>query len=313
MRRTNFPLKLDMMLDSGAFSAYTKQEEIDLDAYIAYIKKYESYLTCYINLDVIGDAEATARNQRIMEEAGLHPIPVFHIGEEFSYLKKLMDKYEYIGIGGIANLSGTGESFKFLNKVFDLICDKEGFPRNKLHAFGITNTEAMMGYPWYSVDSTSWLYSSRMGLMYIPRRLPTGEWDLLETTGKYFKPSITDLSPVKGQKDKHIFSCPPAVQKLYWEWLECHGWKHGKSEFHKEDVLTYKLKTGERWVSARGAKTIDSKAKAKEIVETILEVGVSNDYTSRDIANATYFRELAERMPEYPWKWKRPKMRGFLR
>lgn len=312
MLRTNFPMKLDMMLDSGAFSAHTKGTEIDLDAYIAYIKKWEPYFTCYINLDVIGDAEATARNQAKMEEAGLKPIPVFHIGEEFSFLKKLMDKYEYIGIGGIANLSGTGESFKFLNQVFDLVCDKEGYPRNKLHAFGITNTEAMMGYPWYSVDSTSWLYSSRMGLLYIPRRLASGEWDLLETTGKYFKPSITDLSPVRGDAGKHIFTCPPAVQKLYWEWLECHGWKHGKSEYHKEPE-TYVLKAGERWVSARGASCLEKGAGAKTFVETILEVGLSNDYTSRDIANATYFKELAERMPEYPWKWKRPKLRGFVR
>lgn len=312
MYRTKYPLELDLMLDSGAFSAHNKGKEINLDEYIAYIKEYQEYLTCYVNLDIIGDAEATMRNQRAMEAAGLSPMPVFHIGEEFSYLKALMDEYDYIGIGGIANLSGTGESFKFLNQVFGIVCDKNGYPTRKLHAFGITNTESIFGYPWYSVDSTSWLYSSRMGLLYIPRRLQNGEWDLLETTGKYFKPSITLLSPFLSEPGKHILNSPPAVKRLYDEWLECHGWVTGKSEFHKESP-DYVLKKGERWVAARGASILEKGAGAKTFVETILEVGLSNDYTSRDIANATYFKELQEHIPEYPWKWNRPKMKGFLR
>lgn len=310
MKRMNFPLKLDMMLDSGAFSAYTKGEKVNLDDYMAYIKKYEKYLTCYVNLDVIGDAEATARNQEIMEANGLKPMPVFHIGEEFVHLKRLMDKYEYIGIGGIANLSGTSESFIFLNKVFDMVCDSSGIPQNKLHAFGITNTHAMMNYPWYSVDSTSWLYSSRMGLLYLPRRLPNGDWDFLETTGKYFKPSITPLSPVRGKNMAHIDTYPPAVQELYRDWLDFNGWKHGRSQFISVDK-TYALRPGERKVSARQSRQL---GKGKDFwVEQILEVGLSNDYTCRDIANATYFLEFQKCLPEYPWKWKRPKLKGFVR
>ena len=96
--KNGFITKLDIMLDSGAFSAYTKGESVNLAEYMAYIKKYEKYFTCYVNLDVIGDAEASARNQAIMEANGLHPMPVFHIGEEFVHLKKLMDKLSLIDL-----------------------------------------------------------------------------------------------------------------------------------------------------------------------------------------------------------------------
>jgi len=65
--------KLDIFLDSGAFSAYTQKAVIKLDDYIAFIKKYAKYITVYANLDVIGDAEATLKNQKLMERQGSSP------------------------------------------------------------------------------------------------------------------------------------------------------------------------------------------------------------------------------------------------
>ena len=36
----------------------------------------------------------------------------------------------------------------------------------KLHGFGMTGTDILKEYPWYSVDSTSWIEASRRGTYY---------------------------------------------------------------------------------------------------------------------------------------------------
>ena len=72
--------KVDLFLDSGAFSAWNKGTSIDIKKYIKFIKKNEDLFTVYANLDVIGiggnqpnllTATKTLENQRIMEKAGL--------------------------------------------------------------------------------------------------------------------------------------------------------------------------------------------------------------------------------------------------
>ena len=56
--------KINLFLDSGAYSAWSKGVTIDIDEYISFIKKNIKYITVYANLDVIGDPEATYRNQK---------------------------------------------------------------------------------------------------------------------------------------------------------------------------------------------------------------------------------------------------------
>ena len=81
-------MNVDVFLDSGAFSAWTRGVEIDIQKYIEFIKQNQDVITVYANLDVISpgrfsmgtkeSAELTLRNQKIMEQAGLSPLPVFH-------------------------------------------------------------------------------------------------------------------------------------------------------------------------------------------------------------------------------------------
>ena len=94
----------EIMLDSGAFSVWNMGKTIDIYKYIEFIK--ENNIEIYFNLDVIGDVEGTKKNQKIMEDNGLKPIPVFHYGEPFEYLDWLVKQgYTYIGIGGTVGKS----------------------------------------------------------------------------------------------------------------------------------------------------------------------------------------------------------------
>ena len=95
----------ELFIDSGAYSASTQNVEINIKEYIKFIKKYEKYIDVYANLDVIGDPEATYKNQKIMEKAGLKPLPCFHYGEDWSWLEKYIKEYSYIALGGMVPIS----------------------------------------------------------------------------------------------------------------------------------------------------------------------------------------------------------------
>ncbi len=286
--------KIDLFLDSGAFSAFTQNIEIDIQKYIAFIKKYEKCISVYANLDVIGDAKATWKNQMIMENAGLHPLPVFHTSREdpkwlLRYLKR---GYDYIALGGMAGGATRGQLTRLLDPLFSkYLCGPDGMPIIKVHGFGLTSLKLMLRYPWYSVDSTSWVITGRMGSVYVPR----------SRDGKYiydegsWKICVSERSPSKKDAGQHLSNLPPKVQEVILNYLKHKGFTLGKSEFRWEDY-DYELRENERWFG---------KAKdEKREVELIVESGLCNRYQLRDELNIIYFLDLEKSMPEWPWPFK---------
>ena len=161
---------MDFFLDSGAFSAYTKGVEIDIKEYCNFIKEHQDIIMHYAVLDVIGSAEETLKNQKIMEAEGLSPVPCFHYGEDYSYLTYYVDNYDYIALGGMVPVH-TNDLIPWLDTVFgDYICTDKGYPKTKVHGFGLTTVSLMIRYPWHSVDSTSWKLSAGFGSIFIPTR-----------------------------------------------------------------------------------------------------------------------------------------------
>lgn len=141
-------------LDSGAFSAKNSGKIVSLSSYIEFIKKYKPIL--YAGLDVIGDAVASKHNIEQMEKEGLNPIPTFHRGSKLDFLFEMVDKYDYIALGGIA-ITGLSQLQKLhhLDRVWSEILKRK--PNLKVHGFGCSGFTIMKCYPWYSVDSTSWI------------------------------------------------------------------------------------------------------------------------------------------------------------
>lgn len=211
---------LDMMLDSGAFGAWTRGQKIDIDLYIAFIKANAEHINTYVNLDTIPatlgvvatpkqveeSAEASWASLIYMEAHGLKPIPVFHQGERFEWLHRMMDHgCPYIGISPSNNNNVTSQKQIWLDTVFDVICDAEGWPKVKTHAFGMTALPLLQRYPWYSADSTTWILSSARGNVMVPRR-ERGQWDfqqpcdLLYMSGqrKHVDGDVRDFRTLKG-------------------------------------------------------------------------------------------------------------------
>jgi hypothetical protein len=198
--------QMTLWLDSGAFSAWNVGREIDLDHYIAYIKANIEHIDYYVNLDVIpgafgvvpspaeveASAEAGWANMLRMEAEGLKPIPVFHMGEQFRWLRRMVEHgCPYIGISP-ANDRTTDKKRVWLDRVFSEITDAAGMPVVKTHAFGVTAIDLLIRYPWFSADSTTWIMIAARGKILLPR-WENGKWNFNR------KPSICYISEPFGE------------------------------------------------------------------------------------------------------------------
>ena len=176
-----FAEKRYTFLDSGAFTAHTKGIVIDVDAYIDFINKYDEYLSVYAQVDeipgtwgqqktIVQLAEAPLlswKNYLYMRERVKSPdklLPIFHQGEDFIHLKRMLEfvpPIPYIGISSNKELHISDAEFWF-SEVFSII-KKSPNPNVKTHAFGLTSFSLLAKFPFYSCDSTSWVRSAGMG------------------------------------------------------------------------------------------------------------------------------------------------------
>lgn len=157
-----------VFLDSGAFSAYTLGEVIDLPAYCAYIRANADIIDCASVLDGIGDPLLTYQNQVLMEREGVHPLPCFHYGEDERYLEHYIANYEYITLGGMVPHS-SAENKLWLDRIWGrYLCKPDGSAKIKVHGFGMTSIPLMKRYPWFSVDSSSWVQIAFRGAVILP-------------------------------------------------------------------------------------------------------------------------------------------------
>lgn len=148
--------KKKRFLDSWAFSAKTLWIKIDINEYIDFILKNKKFFEVYANLDVIWDAEATDRNQKLMEAKWLKPLPTYHLWEPKKFFEELVNNYEYIWIWGLVPYARQPKKIEnCLDYCFSYIFKNK--LKTKFHWWWMTNPIFMKKYPFYSVDSTAWL------------------------------------------------------------------------------------------------------------------------------------------------------------
>lgn len=186
-----------VFLDSGAFSAYTQKVTIDLPEYCEYIHRNADIIEFASVLDAIGtdnSADDTWRNQDRMESLGVRPLPCFHYGEPLEVLQYYAANYEYITIGGMVPIS-TPQLKIWLDRIWaDILTDENGRPKLKVHGFGLTSLPLMFRYPWYSVDSSTWVQWAANGMILIP--------------GKAGQVDVSNKSSRRKQANQHLDSLP---------------------------------------------------------------------------------------------------------
>lgn len=221
-----------IFVDSGAFSAFTLGVTIDLPTYCDYIKRnldiirVEDGVVMASVLDGIGDPLQTWRNQHAMEALGAKPLPCFHAGEDERYLEWYVKNYEYITLGGMVG-SSTKQLCVWLDRMWDrYLTDGSGRPRLKVHGFGITAIPIMERYPWWSVDSSSWIQSAAFGTIVTPSHGPL---------------TVSEKSPSVHDFGQHIFTLTSLEQDYVYRMLEEQGFTFQRLSTIYESRAAYNL------------------------------------------------------------------------
>lgn len=142
----------DWVLDSGAFSAHAAGKTIGVQTYIDVVKELlagEDPPSEIFALDVIGDHVASAKNADIMVAAGLEVIPCFHYGEPWESLIDMAKHFDKIALGGVARMKEKQRA-AWIGQCFARVWPK------KIHGFGMSTRGLVLGFPFHSVDATSW-------------------------------------------------------------------------------------------------------------------------------------------------------------
>lgn len=148
---------MDVIADSGAFTAFTLGAEIDHDAYLWWLQEHAAAVRFAFSLDVIFDAEASMRNYRYGREqlgdGGVRLVPTWHFGSPVSYLHDYCQMTNYVAVGGAVKFGKTPTD---LRRGCRMVHDVAAQYGTRLHGLGITGTKTLFGLPWASVDSSSW-------------------------------------------------------------------------------------------------------------------------------------------------------------
>ena len=183
--------KCDLVVDSGAYSAWSKGKKFDIVEYIDYLNANKLIDTCFwaAEADVIPGSfgvdpteeerlaapEKSWENYLYMIERVRYPkkiVPIFHMGEDYKHLLRMLryrfkdgDFIPYIGLSP-RNDVHVGEKIKWYEETWKVInneCKKLGREKPLTHNFGCTTISIMEQYPSCSSDSTSWVRSASFG------------------------------------------------------------------------------------------------------------------------------------------------------
>ena len=262
--------KATIFLDSGAFTMFTQGVTVDLEAFATFIKKQADIIHVASNLDVIGaGGEAlTYERQKTLEKSGVKIQPVFHARDKDEWLVRYLEEgYDYIFLGGM-----VPESTDYLQEWLDRIWDKyltnaDGTPKVKVHGFGLTSSQLMFRYPWYSVDSLTWRLCAGYGGIFVPTWTPQGEF-------RYDKTPIATKITVRGSTREIIMRrydfLSTEEKEQVQRYVTMHGFKFGKSVMG---------------------------ADGKEI---IVEPGLVNSHRQRELNNIMFFEEFLSHLEPFP-------------
>ena len=296
-----------LLIDSGAWSAFSRNVEIDINEYAKFCNTYQE-VDNFVSLDVIpprrGKHFGCARNEVLedcakrsfdnfvflADKVGLDKIvPVYHCGTDVEWIEKYLELgVTYLGIGAVARgglrtherAVGSRElSFKNMGRY---LLNADGTPRVRYHGFGITDIASMKAIPWYSVDSSSWVQLAAYGKIWAPR-LIGGEYryDMMPLTiGVSPKPALIK----KCRRDSHVDTMTPTIRRYLCDYLSSMGLGLGSYEL----------------VEANGRKRIKGELwwdKSKTKLMRITERGVATSHQRRLWANARYIRNVNRVLP----------------
>lgn len=217
---------IPVLLDSGAYSAFTQNKVIDVYEYISFCKEHSSKFEHIVGLDVIGNPDETRKNWDIMISEGVNCWPTFHIDCEFDNLEYFLRNSNYIALGIAGQKSARNKLQKWFDDCFKL--RNKINPDCKIHGFAISSSSLMSKFPFYSCDSTSWMKGQTRGLLIVNEGKKLAQY--LRHDWHKAKKEIPDYVKVPS-KGEGMWYCP----LVRWNVQEIINWiKENKPEYNGE-------------------------------------------------------------------------------
>lgn len=290
-----------LFLDSGAHSLYTREVinvghkkgydyyktsefRAYLDSYAKFVKHFEGYIDYYVNVDAIFNPELTWESQLYLEkEHGLKPVPVIHYGTSLKWIEKYLEhdqetKLGLIGLGGLGQEVRKDQYYGWADKVYTMLCPdtNKNLPLVRTHGFAMTAWELIFRYPWWSVDSASWVKASAFGQVYVPHRRG-GKYVFTE---RPYSITVSSDSPNASAQGKHLATISRMERTIVENWLAEIGVPLGDPTYKGDDPE---------------------------------QRGVTNHYQPRVKANLLYFEMMIKCIPKWPWAFRTaPRMKGLF-
>lgn len=159
---------IELLLDSGAFTAMNAGYEIKLDEYIEFLHKWRNNLFGYMALDKLQDPVTTDKNLRVMLDAGLKPIPVHVYGDTERRMDELFELSDWVALGGFRRPHRGPAPGTYVKL-------KMRWAKNRnVHWLGYTSKPMVQAFRPFSCDCSSWMSGAMYGRLavYVGR----GKW-----------------------------------------------------------------------------------------------------------------------------------------
>lgn len=152
---TLIPSHVPLVIDSGAFSAYTSGSVITMEDYAEWLAALPRPYDFAVTVDVLGDAETSLSNWRYMRDAlGTETVPVLHYGEHAHLLQPYIEEgATRLALGGLAVSGGHLQVQAWCAHVFRWL--REHAPHLPVHGLGIHMRSRLARLPWSSTDASS--------------------------------------------------------------------------------------------------------------------------------------------------------------
>jgi hypothetical protein len=160
--------RFELLLDSGAFSAFNSGQEIALPDYMQFVEKYGDRLCGYMLLDKLQDPAQTEKNLLTMRGAGLAPIPIHVFGDDEARMNDLFAASPWVALGGFRRPHRGSAPASYVKAKMTWASGR------RVHWLGYTNHAMVRAFKPYSCDSSNYAYTAQYG--YLLLYLGAGEW-----------------------------------------------------------------------------------------------------------------------------------------
>jgi len=269
------------------------------DRYARFMQQMEGRGVLLANVDAISNPEKTWEIQKWFEKThGVQPVPVIHYGTPLKWVDRYLEagRYDLLGVGGLGQGVLRKDYFGWGDQFFCHICPESNrrLPLIKTHGFAMTSWEMICRWPWWSVDSATWVKLSAYGWIYVPKRKEKKN-DREKDQWRFDLPPMMINFSTRPPKAKDSSEAGPELSSFLPEGREPAP-REMEWQKHLNNLLPGARETALAWIKHLGLEIGSLDAQGE------MEVfGVSSHHRARSIANLCYLKELEESRPEWPY------------